>query len=57
MLNEEKETFLAQAKLYVPIVEKGLYEDLLCKHYAVFSKDKTDLCKENNFEHKFEENR
>ncbi len=54
MLCEEKEFFLDQAKLSISIVEKSLYEDLLCKHYDVFSKDKTDLGKANNFEHKID---
>jgi hypothetical protein len=35
-------------------MEKNLYEDLLCKHYDVFSKDKTDLGKANNSEHKID---
>jgi hypothetical protein len=50
----EKEIFLAQAKINVPLVEKSHYEGLLCKHYDVFSKDKKYLGKTNNFEHKIE---
>jgi hypothetical protein len=45
---------MAQAKIYFPIEDKGLYEDLLCKQYNVFSKGKTDPFKANNFEHKIE---
>ena len=54
MSHEEKEIFLAQAKINLPIEEKSQYEDLLCKHYDVFSTDKTDLGKANNFEHKID---
>jgi hypothetical protein len=49
---EDKLKFLAQAKINVPIEEKSQWEDLLCKLHDVFSKDKTDLGKANNFEHK-----
>jgi GTPase involved in cell partitioning and DNA repair len=48
----KKRNFLAQAQLNVLIEEKSLYEDLLCKHQNVFIKNKTDLGKSNNFEHK-----
>jgi hypothetical protein len=30
MFHEEKYFFLSQAKLNVPVVEKSLYEELLC---------------------------
>jgi hypothetical protein len=45
---------LAQAKINVPIKEKSRYEDLLCKQHEAFSKDKTDLGKANNYQHKIE---
>jgi hypothetical protein len=51
---EEKEKFIARAKIKVPIEEEYQYEDLLCKCHDVFSKDKQDLGKANNFEHKIE---
>ena len=51
---EENAKLLAQARINVPIEEKSQYEDLLCKHHDVFSKDKTDLGKANNFEHKID---
>jgi hypothetical protein len=37
----------------VPFVGKSQHKDLLCKHHDVFSKDKTDLDKANNCEHKY----
>ena len=54
MSNEEKENFLAQAKINVPVEEKLQYKDLLCKHHDVFSKDKTDMGMANNVEHKID---
>jgi hypothetical protein len=36
---EDKEIFLAQAKINVPIEEKSQCEDMLCKYYDAFSKD------------------
>jgi hypothetical protein len=44
-----RKKFFAQAKVKVPIEGKSQCEYLLCKHYNVFSKDKTDLGKANNF--------
>jgi hypothetical protein len=49
---EEKENFLARAKINLPFEEKKQNEDLLCKHFDVFSNDKQDLGKVNNVEHK-----
>jgi dUTPase len=48
----QKAKFLAKAKINVPIVDKYQYKDLLCKHHDMFSKDKQDLGKGMNFEHK-----
>jgi hypothetical protein len=43
LCQEEKMKFIAQAKIHVPIEEKYLCEDLLCKHHDFFSKDKQDV--------------
>jgi hypothetical protein len=51
---EDKLKFLSQAKIKVPIEEKSQYEDLLCKHHYVFSKDKSDLGKVKSFRHKID---
>jgi hypothetical protein len=51
---EEKAKFFAQAKINAPIEEKYQYEDLLYKHHDVFSKNKQDLEKAKNFEHKID---
>jgi hypothetical protein len=52
MSHDINEIYLPQAKINVPIDEKSQCKDLLCKHYDMFSKDKTDLGKANNFEQK-----
>ena len=54
MSQTEREEFLAQARINVPAEEAVKYEDLLCKHYDVFSKSKSDLGSAKNFEHKIE---
>ena len=54
MSHEDKEKFLTQIKTNVPTEDKSLYGDLLFKHYDVFSKEKSDLGKANNFEHKMD---
>jgi hypothetical protein len=51
---EDKENFLGQTKINILIEEKSQYEDLLCKHYNEFSKDKSDLGKRKSFEHKID---
>ncbi len=51
---EDMAKFLAQAEINVPIEEKYQQEDLLYKHHDVFNKDKQDLGKAMNFEHKID---
>jgi hypothetical protein len=45
MSQKDKAKYLVQAKVNFPIEEKNQYEDLLCKHHDVFSKDKQDLAR------------
>ena len=52
--DEGRSKFLAQAKINVPIEEKSKFEDLLCKHHDVFSKDKAELGKAKYFKHKID---
>ena len=43
LTEEEKQEFLSQAVLNMPNEEANLYEELICKHHDVFSKNKSDL--------------
>jgi hypothetical protein len=53
MSKEEKESFIS-SQINVQIDNKSQNKDLLCKHYDVFNKVKTNLGKEIFFEHKID---
>ena len=50
----DRKAFLEKLNLNVPDTERKLYEELILANHDIFSKDKNDLGRANNFEHHIE---